>query len=68
MSTDNRFPVLYGRRIENTDDFIQANWAVSRDLLAGKITIKEANAINRESRKILKMFQAVVAARKLIVG
>lgn len=60
MSTDNRFPVLYGRRITNTAEFREGNIAAMSDLLAGRISVKEANAINREARQILKMFQAVV--------
>jgi hypothetical protein len=65
MRTHNQFPILYGRRITNIQEFIDANWAVSRDLLAGKITVKEANAANREAGKILKMFDVAVSARKL---
>jgi len=65
MKTDNQFPILYGLRITNTREFMDANWAVSRDLLAGKITTKEANAANREARKILKMFKAAVSTRRL---
>jgi len=35
------------------------------DVLAGRISVKEANAINREARKIRKIVQAVLSARKL---
>jgi hypothetical protein len=56
-------PVLYGRRITNSHEFINVQAAVMKDLLAGKISAKEANAINRDSRKILKMFKAVARAK-----
>ena len=59
MSTNN-FPVLYGRRITNSHDLIRANLAIIEALQAGEISYKEANALNREGRKILKMFQSVV--------
>jgi hypothetical protein len=67
MNTDNRsgFPVLYGQRITNSAEFIEAQTAAWRDLIAGRISVKKANTINREARKILKMFQAVVACAKL---
>jgi hypothetical protein len=58
------FPVLYGRRITNTRDFIDAQTAAMRDLLAGRISVKKANAVNREAREILKMFRAAVLAQK----
>ncbi|MGA8699462.1 MAG: hypothetical protein WB689_37675 [Xanthobacteraceae bacterium] len=34
--------------------------AVCGDQISGRISVKEANAIHRDGRKILKMFQAVV--------
>jgi hypothetical protein len=52
-------PVLYGRRITNPHEFINVQAAVMRDLLAGRISVKEANAVNRDSCWILKMFEAV---------
>jgi hypothetical protein len=60
MNTDNRsgFTVLYGQRITNSAEFIEAQTAAWRDLIAGRISVKKANTINREARKILKMFQA----------
>jgi len=66
MSTDSEsnFPVLYGRRITNTAEFIAAQSAVIADLLAGRISVKQANAISRK-RGTLRMFQAVVACAEL---
>ncbi|MGC2077224.1 MAG: hypothetical protein WA728_14545 [Xanthobacteraceae bacterium] len=52
-----QFPILYGRRITNSHEFVNVQAAVMRDLLAGKISVKEANAVARDSRKILKMFR-----------
>jgi len=60
MRAGGNFPVLHGRRITNSDEFKRALIAISADLLTGRISLKEANALNREGRKILKMFQALV--------
>jgi hypothetical protein len=65
MRTDNQSPILYGRRITNIREFMDANWAVSRDLLAGRISVKEANAINREAREILKRLKVALSLRQL---
>jgi hypothetical protein len=47
MNADNQFPILYGRRVTNTREFKDVLVAVMADALAGRITPKEANAINR---------------------
>jgi hypothetical protein len=67
MRTDNEsgFPILYGRRIRNTGEFIEVQTAAMIDLLAGRISVKEANAINLEAGAILKKFQAVLSLRQL---
>ena len=67
MASNNEsgFPILYGRRITNTRDFIDAQTAAMRDLLAGRISVREANAVNREARQILKAIQAVMSCREL---
>jgi hypothetical protein len=68
MSEKSQFPILYGRRIKNTGDFKHALMTVSADVVAGRITPKEGNAINREAREILKLFKAAVSARSLSYG
>jgi hypothetical protein len=65
MNADNQFPILYARRITNTREFKDVLVAVMADVIAGRITPKEANAINRKARDILKTVQAVVSLRKL---
>jgi hypothetical protein len=65
MSTETAFSVLYGRRIKNTGDLKDALCAAMADTLAGRITPKEANAINREAGKMLKTLKAALASRKL---
>jgi hypothetical protein len=65
MSTETAFPVLYGRRIKNTGDLKDALFAAMADVVAGRITPKEGNAIDREARQILKIVKAALSARKL---
>lgn len=60
--SENSFPILHGHCIRNSREFKDALVAASADLLAGRISLKQANAINREARVILKMFLAVVSA------
>lgn len=59
--TSNNFPTLHGRRITNIHQFKKALVAASADLVAGRISLKQANAINREARAILKMVFAAIS-------
>jgi hypothetical protein len=65
IDNERGFPVLYGRPITNTRDLTDVLTSVMADVVAGRITPKEANAINREARDILKIIQTAMSARSL---
>jgi hypothetical protein len=57
MKAAGNFPVLYGRRITNSEEFIATQMAVLDDIRNGRISTKEARAINRQASAIVKMFE-----------
>jgi hypothetical protein len=65
LDNESGFPVLRGRVITNTGELTDALMTASADLAAGRITVKEGRAINREARGILKIIRAAVSAHSL---
>jgi hypothetical protein len=65
IDSESGFPVVRGRLVTNTRDLNALLVATMTDVAAGRITTKEANAINREAREVLKIVKAVLSARKL---
>jgi hypothetical protein len=63
--SEGNFPILRGRRIRNTGEFMDVMNSTAADVIAGRITTKEANAIAREGREILKTIEAVMRAQSL---
>jgi hypothetical protein len=69
METETAFPVLYGRRIKNTGDLKDALCATMADVVAGRITPKEGNAINRAiDRGAARILQSVLAGIDYGIG
>jgi hypothetical protein len=63
--SESSFPILRGRTITNTKDLMAVMSATMADAMGGRITPKEARAINREAREILKLIRVVVRGRSL---